>query len=219
MSFHPTLQSPAQSSPETLAGSDRGILRGALGFAFVSLLVFGLLYPLAGVGLGQALFPQAANGSLIERDGQVVGSELVAQPFSHSRYFHSRPSAAGFNPMGVSGSNQARTNPDLRQRVEDARAAAAALNGVDPSTVPSDLVTQSGSGIDPHISPAAAKIQIDRVARAREVDRGAVEELVAQYTEQRQLGVLGQPRVHVLRLNLALDALAAPEAGATTTRP
>jgi len=219
MSFHNTSPGSAPSASHVPAVSDQGLLRGAIGLAIVSLLGFGLLYPLAGVGLGQALFPQPANGSLIERDGQVVGSSLVAQPFADDRYFQSRPSAAGFNPMGVSGSNQARTNPDLRQRVEEARAAVAAREGVDPAAVPSDLVTQSGGGIDPHISPAAAAIQVERVARARGIDRDVVQGLVARHTEQRQLGLLGQPRVNVLALNLALDALAAPTTGAPAAKP
>lgn len=219
MSFHNTSPGSPLSAIQPPAVSDQGLLRGAIGLAIVSLLGFGLLYPLVGVGLGQALFPQPANGSLIERDGQVVGSSLVAQPFADARYFQPRPSAAGFNPMGVSGSNQARTNPDLRQRVEETRAAVAARDGVDPAAVPSDLVTQSGGGIDPHISPAAAAIQVERVARARGLGRDAVEGLVARHTESRQLGLLGQPRVNVLELNLALDALAAPATGAPAAKP
>lgn len=189
---------------------DRGIWRGAIGLTVLSLAGFGFLYSLAGVGIGQALFPQTANGSLIERDGKVVGSALVAQPFVSDTYFQSRPSAAGYNSMALAGSNQARTNPDLRKRLEETRAAVAQREGVDPSAVPSDLITQSGGGIDPHISPAGAAIQVDRVARARGLERSAVERLVAQHTEPKQLGVLGQARVHVLSLNLALDALKAP---------
>lgn len=219
MSFHNTSPGTPLPSHQPSTVSDQGLLRGAIGLAIVSLVGFGLLYPLAGVGLGQALFPQPANGNLIERDGQVVGSSLVAQPFADDRYFQSRPSAAGFNPMGVSGSNQARTNPDLRQRVEEARAAVAAREGVDPAAVPGDLVTQSGGGIDPHISPAAAAIQVERVARARGIGRDGVEGLVARHTEPPQLGVLGQPRVNVLALNLALDALAAPATGAPAAKP
>lgn len=219
MSYHNTSPGSPLSTNHPPAVSDQGLLRGAIGLAIVSLLGFGLLYPLAGVGLGQALFPKPANGSLIERDGQVVGSSLVAQPFADARYFQPRPSAAGFNPMGVSGSNQARTNPDLRQRVEETRAAVAAREGVDPASVPSDLVTQSGGGIDPHISPAAAAIQVVRVARARGIERNVVDGLVARYTEPPQLGLLGQPRVQVLELNLALDALAAPATRAPAAKP
>lgn len=196
---------------------DRGLWRGAIGLTVLSLAGFGFLYSLAGVGVGQALFPRTANGSLIERDGKVIGSELVAQPFASDKYFQPRPSAANYDAMAVAGSNQARTNPDLRQRLDETRTAAAKTHGVDPSAIPSDLVTQSGSGIDPHISPQAAAIQIDRVAHARGIARETVEGLVARHTEGKQLGLLGQPRVNVLELNLALDAVAspAPEAPAT----
>jgi len=219
MPLQHTFPDAASGNNHPPAVSDQGLLRGALGLALASLLGFGLLYPLAGVGLGQALFPHPANGSLIERNGQVVGSSLVAQPFDDARYFQSRPSAAGFNPMALSGSNQARTNPDLRQRIEQARATVAAREGVDPAAVPGDLVTQSGGGIDPHISPEAAAIQIERVARARGIDRTLVEGLVARHTEQPQFGLLGQPRVQVLALNLALDALADADAQAPSVKP
>ena len=200
-----TPRTPGNVSP---AISDKGLLRGSIGLAIISLVGFGLLYPLAGVGLGQALFPSTANGSLIERDGKVLGSSLVAQPFSDDRYFQSRPSAANYEVRAGAGSNQARTNPDLRKRVDETRAALAQRYGVDPSAIPSDLVTQSGGGIDPHISPQAAAIQIDRVAHARGIARETVEGLVGRHTEGKQLGLLGQPRVNVLELNLALDAVA-----------
>ncbi|MBV7482858.1 potassium-transporting ATPase subunit KdpC [Bordetella sp. BOR01] len=188
---------------------DQGVLRGAIGLTALSLIGFGFLYSLAGVGIGQALFPYAANGSVLERGGRVVGSELVAQPFSGDKYFHPRPSAAGYNPMALAGSNQARTNPDLRKRVDEARAEVAQREGVDPAAVPGDLVTQSGSGIDPHITPAGAALQAERVARARGLGRDVVDQLVAEQTQGLQFGVFGQPRVHVLNLNLALDELAA----------
>lgn len=189
---------------------DRGLWRGAIGLTVLSLAGFGFLYSLTGVGIGQALFPRTANGSLIERDGKVIGSELVAQPFASDKYFQPRPSAADYNPLALAGSNQARTNPDLRKRLEGTRAAAAQREGVDSSMVPGDLFTQSGGGIDPHISPQAAAIQVDRVARARGLGRNVVEGLVAWHTENKQLGLLGQPRVNVLDLNLALDDLASP---------
>lgn len=188
---------------------DRGIWRGAIGLTILSLAGFGFLYSLAGVGVGQALFPRTANGSLIERDGKVIGSELVAQPFASDKYFQPRPSAAGYNVMALAGSNQARTNPDLRKRLEETRAAVAYREGVDPSAVPGDLFTQSGGGIDPHVSPQGAAIQVARVARARGLGREAVEKLVADHTQGKQWGVFGEPRVNVLALNLALDALAA----------
>jgi K+-transporting ATPase ATPase C chain len=183
----------------------RSALRPSLMLAAVSLLGFGLLYSLAGTGLGRVLFPHQATGSLVERDGRVIGSALVAQSFADDRYFQSRPSAAGYDVMALAGSNQARTNPDLRTRIDEARAAVAAREGVAPADVPSDLVTQSGGGIDPHLSPAAVRIQIARVARARGIKAAEVERLVAAHTEAPQFGVLGAPRINVLELNLALD--------------
>ena len=183
-----------------------GVLRASLGLALASLLLFGLLYALLATGIGRVLFPHAATGSLVERDGVVVGSSLVAQPFADDRYFQPRPSAAGYDPMALSGSNQARTNPDLRARVEAARAAVATREAIDPEAVPSDLVTQSGGGIDPHISPDAARVQIARVARARGVAPARIEAAVAAQTEGPQFGVFGPARVNVLALNLALDA-------------
>jgi K+-transporting ATPase ATPase C chain len=184
-----------------------GILRASIGLSIVSLLVFGLAYSLLGAGIGRVLFPAAATGSQLERDGQVVGSSLVAQPFADDRYFSPRPSAAGYDLMALAGSNQARTNPDMRKRVEDARNAIATREGVDPAAVPGDLVTQSGGGIDPHISPEAARIQVARVAKARGLDAAAIARLVEEHVEGRQFGLYGAPRVNVLELNLALDGL------------
>lgn len=184
-----------------------GILRASIGLSIVSLLVFGLAYSLLGAGIGRVLFPATATGSLVERDGQVVGSSLVAQPFADDRYFSPRPSAAGYDLMALAGSNQARTNPDMRKRVEDARNAIATREGVDPAAVPGDLVTQSGGGIDPHISPEAARIQVARVAKARGLDAAAIARLVEEHVEGRQFGLYGAPRVNVLELNLALDGL------------
>lgn len=186
-----------------------GAWRPAIVFAGVALAGFGLLYSLAGAGLGRALFPAQALGSLVERDGVVVGSALVSQPFADDRYFASRPSAANHDPMAAAGSNQARSDPDMRQRVDAAIAAVAARDGVSPADVPGDLATQSGSGLDPHISPAAARIQMTRVARARGLQVAAVERVVEAHAEAPQYGLLGQPRVNVLKLNLALDALQA----------
>lgn len=208
---------PAQTSSSTTI-ADQGIVRGALVLTIISLAGFGFLYSLTGVGIGQALFPHAANGSLIERSGQVIGSALVAQPFADDRYFQPRPSAAGYNTLSLAGSNQARTNPDLRKRLEEARTAVAQREGVAASAVPRELFTQSGSGIDPHISTEGASIQVARVARARGLSLDVVERLVVDHTEGRQLGVFGEPRVHVLQLNLALDALrTAPAAAASAT--
>lgn len=197
------------SSPSSTTAAP--VWRPALALAGVSLLGFGLLYSLVGVGLGSVLFPHQAGGSLIERDGKVIGSSLVAQPFADDRYFQSRPSAASYDVMALAGSNQARTNPDLRSRIDEARAAVVAREGVAPDTVPSDLVTQSGGGIDPHLSPAAVRIQIARVARVRGLPVSEIERLVAEHTTAPQFGLLGAPRVNVLELNLALDGAGKPE--------
>lgn len=197
------MNTASASSPATAP-----VWRPALVLAGVSLLGFGLLYSLAGAGLGTVLFPHQASGSLIERDGKVIGSSLVAQPFADDRYFRSRPSAASYDVMALAGSNQARTNPDLRSRIDEARTAVATREGVAPDAVPSDLVTQSGGGIDPHLSPAAIQLQVARVARVRGLPVGEVERLVAAHTEAPQFGLLGAPRINVLELNLALDAQA-----------
>ncbi|KQP22695.1 potassium-transporting ATPase subunit KdpC [Pseudorhodoferax sp. Leaf267] len=191
---------------DAIQPAGHGVLRGAIVLTILSLLGFGFLYALAGVGIGQALFPAAANGSVIERGGRVVGSALVAQPFVGESYFQPRPSAAGYDPMALAGSNQARTNPELRKRLAETRAAIAQREGVAPDQVPGELFTQSGGGIDPHISPAGAAIQVARVARVRGLAPDVVQRLVAEHTEARQFGVLGAPRVNVLQLNLALDA-------------
>lgn len=185
----------------------RGAWRPALTMAAVALLGFGFLYSASVASLGGLLFPQQSTGSLLVRDGKPVASRWVAQPFADVRYFHSRPSAAGYDPMAAAGSNQARTNPDLIKTIDDQIAAVAAREGIAPSQVPADLATRSGSGLDPHISPAAAQVQIARVARARGVSERAVAVLVQRAVEAPQFGVLGQPRVNVVELNLALDAL------------
>lgn len=186
---------------------DRVGLRAPLLFAGIILIVFGLLYSLVGTALGRVLFPAAATGSTIERDGRIVGSSLVAQPFADARYFQPRPSAANYDPMAAAGSNLARSNPDLRKRIAELTQAVAEREGIAPTQVPAELVTQSGSGMDPHLSPRAAQVQVARVASARGMDAATIEDLVASHTEAPQFGVLGQPRVNVLRLNLALDAL------------
>jgi K+-transporting ATPase ATPase C chain len=192
-------------------------LRAAAGLSLLALLVMGLLYSLVGAGLGRVLFPRQATGSLVERDGRVVGSALIAQPFAADRYFQPRPSASHYDPMAAAGSNQARTNPDLRKRIAEARVAVAAREAIAPESVPIELITQSGGGLDPHVTPAGAQVQVARVARARGMSPARVEQLVAQHTEGTQFGLLGQPRVNVLELNLALDA--ANQSAAGEVRP
>lgn len=171
------------------------------------------LYSLLATVLAGALFPEQANGSLRSHDGRVVGSALVAQPFAAAGYFQPRPSGAKYDPMSAAGSNQARSNPDLRKRLDATRQAVAAREGIDPAQVPDDLITQSGSGMDPDISVEAAHIQVARVAAARGLSPQTVVALVAAQTQPRQFGVLGEPRVNVLALNLALDAAGNGETG------
>jgi K+-transporting ATPase ATPase C chain len=172
-------------------------------------VVTGLAYPLLVTGVSRVLLAGPAGGSLIEQDGQVVGSALIGQPFAGERYFWSRPSATGpypYNAAASSGSNLGPTNPALLDRVEaDAERIQAAHPG--KGAVPVDLVTASGSGLDPDISPAAALYQVDRVAAVRGLEPAAVERLVREHVQGRTFGILGEPRVNVLRLNLALDRL------------
>ena len=183
------------------------ILRPAIGLSLVSLLGFGLLYSSVATGLGQLLFPAQSNGSLIEKSQSIEGSSLVAQNFQNPRYFMSRPSAANYDPMAMSGSNLAVTNPELKAKIEQRLVDTAKANHVDENQIPSDLVTASGSGIDPHISPEAAQLQVERIAQLRHLSTQQVMNIVHQHTESKQFGLLGQARVNVLELNLALDQL------------
>lgn len=184
-------------------------LRPAVTLTLLMTVVCGLLYPLAMTGVAQALWPYQANGSLVVDQGRVVGSELIAQAFTGERYFHSRPSAAGqgYDATSSGGSNLSVSsrvgNDAIRQRIAEIR-------GAHTGVVPADLVTASGSGLDPHVSPAAALYQVPRVAAARGLDEERLNALVRSLVESRQLGVLGEPRVNVLRLNRALDALSSP---------
>ena len=176
-------------------------------FLALTLLV-GVAYPLAVTGLAQLAFPHRADGSLVERDGQVVGSRLIGQAFAGARYFHPRPSDAGegYDAMASAASNLGPTNPELVRQVRARRAAYRRDNGLRPvQQVPVDAVTASGSGLDPHISVANARLQATRVARARGLALDDVLALVASHTDGRSLGFLGEPGVNVLELNLALD--------------
>ncbi|HVO70764.1 MAG TPA: potassium-transporting ATPase subunit KdpC [Aggregatilineaceae bacterium] len=185
-------------------------LRPALVILALLSVLTGLLYPLAMTGLAQLIFPHKADGGIITRDDQAVGSELIGQSFDDPKYFWGRLSTTGpvpYNAAASTGSNYGPLNPALTDMIQ---ARIDALHAADPQNtapVPVDLVTSSGSGLDPDISPAAAYYQVPRVARERGLDEATVRQLVDQYTEKRQLGVLGEERVNVLELNLALDAL------------
>jgi K+-transporting ATPase ATPase C chain len=184
------------------------LVRPAITLFVLLSVVTGIAYPLAVTGVAKALFPSAASGSLIEKDGKPAGSLLIGQSFSSPLYFWGRPSATGPYPNNAaasSGSNQGPLNPALADAV---KGRIATLQAADPSNtkpVPVDLVTTSGSGLDPHISPAAAEYQVERVAKARNITAEQVRQLVAQHTEGRQFGLFGEPRVNVLALNLALE--------------
>ena len=173
----------------------------------VTTILLGIIYPLVVTGIAKALFPNKANGQLIERDGKVIGSRIIGQPFAGPGYFYSRPSAAGNNGYDAAnsgGSNLGPTNQKLIDRVKQDTARLQAENPQQP--VPIDLVTTSASGLDPDISPAAADFQVPRVARERSMTPDELRRLIAKHTESRQLGFLGEPRVNVLELNLDLDS-------------
>lgn len=181
-------------------------LQIAMRFTLVTTVLFGLAYPLVVTGVSQWLFPGQSNGSLVMRDGRIVGSQLIGQMFSSDSYFHARPSSAGdgYDAANSSGSNLAPTNHALVERVQ---AQVAKLRAENPNApIPVDLVAASGSGLDPHISPAAADFQLRRVASARKISQESLRALVAKHTEARQFGILGEPRVNVLELNLELDS-------------
>lgn len=178
------------------------VIRATLVFLLFSTILFGGIYPAASTLLLQELFPHQAEGSLIVKNGNILGSELIGQNFTDPKYFWGRISATSpyaYNAGASSGSNLGASNPAL---FEDVKTRAEAIGG---SNIPVDLVTASGSGLDPHISPASAEFQVKRIAIVRNMPENKVKELISHYTESRQLGFLGEPRVNVLKLNLALD--------------
>ena len=183
-------------------------IRPAIMVLMLLTLVTGVAYPLLVTGIARTVFPFQARGSLVVTEGKIVGSALIGQPFDAPEYFWSRPSATSpfaNNAGASSGSNLSPTNPDLIKAVQGRVDALRAADPENTAPVPVDLVTASGSGLDPHISPAAALYQVPRVARVRKLDPAAVQKLVERHTEGRSLGFLGEPRVNVLALNLALD--------------
>jgi K+-transporting ATPase ATPase C chain len=184
------------------------VWKTSIRFTIVTTILLGLAYPLAVTGVASLLFPHKAAGSLILKDGQIIGSELLSQSFTSDKYFHPRPSAAGngYDATASGGSNLAQSNKTLVDRVQGSIDKLSAENPGHP--VPIDLVTTSGSGLDPDITPDAAIFQAPRVAKARNLPEDRILQLIAQHTTPRQLGLLGEPRVNVLALNLALDQIA-----------
>jgi K+-transporting ATPase ATPase C chain len=201
--MHSTSTLPSGATTKT-----HSVWKTSIRFTIVTTILLGLAYPLAVTGVAGLIFPHKAAGSLILHNGQIVGSELLAQSFTSDKYFHPRPSAAGngYDATASGGSNLAQSNKALVDRIQ---ASIDALSKENPGhPVPIDLVTTSGSGLDPDITPDAAFFQAPRVASARKLDEAAVRQLIARNTTNRQLGFLGEPRVNVLDLNLALDNLA-----------
>jgi potassium-transporting ATPase KdpC subunit len=189
------------------AGGSHSVWGTSIRFTLIATVLFGILYPLAITGIARVLFPHQASGSLILKDGKVIGSELLAQSFTSDRYFHPRPSAAGngYDATSSGGSNLAQSNAKLVARIQGDIDKLAKVNP--GKAVPIDLVTASGSGLDPDITPDAAYYQAARVAKTRGLTEERVNQLIAQHITPRQLGVLGEPRVNVLELNLALDSM------------
>jgi len=188
----------------------RSQIRPAIILTLLLCVLTGFAYPGLVTGLSRVLFPRQANGWLIERNGKVVGSELIGQPFAGAGYFHGRPSATGYNAAAAAATNKGPTDLKLADTlIRAAVDSSMALDGVPRGQVPADLATSSGSGLDPHISPASAALQVARIARVRALSEASVRALVGRHTEGRTFGILGDPRINVLLLNLALDSLTA----------
>ena len=198
LSNHPALN-------RSIEASSASVWRASLGLVVVGFAIAGALYSAASVSVAQLIFPVQSNGSLIELDGQVIGSRLVGQNVKNLAYFQPRPSAGNYNVDGMSASNLAISNPQLQKQIRERALVFAQVNHVGLDQVPDDMITTSGSGIDPDISPEAAQLQAKRVAQQRHLSEQDVHQLIQQYIQAPQFGLYGQPRVNVLELNLALD--------------
>jgi len=190
-----------------LSTEAQSFFRSSLGLVLVGFLIAGVLYCSVSVSLAQLLFPKQANGSVIELSGKIVGSSLVGQSFVSEQYFHTRPSAVNYNADGVAGSNLAVSNPELQKQIKERTLQFAQNNQIAEQQVPPEMITASGSGIDPDISPESALLQVKRVAQQRALAEQKVRDLVQQQIQPVQLGLYGQARVNVLQLNIALDQL------------
>ncbi|AYA69600.1 potassium-transporting ATPase subunit KdpC [Acinetobacter sp. WCHA55] len=204
-----TLLNHEQLNQQDLALSNQGhsVLRPSFGLIVVGFFIAGMLYATASVSIAQLIFPKQANGSVIELNGKIIGSSLVGQNFVSEQYFHGRPSAVSYSVDGMAGSNLAVSNPDLQKQIKERTVQFAQNNQISEQQVPNEMVTASGSGIDPDISPESALLQVKRVAQQHHLPEQQVRDLVQQQIQPAQFGIYGQARVNVLQLNLALDQL------------